>query len=213
MGGVLLDLDIEGCKSAFRSLLGFEGIDNIIDAWHQKGIWGEMEEGRLAPEEFRRIILAGSRPGSAPDLVDQAVSRILIGMDPYKAVMLRYMMQSYDLYILSNNNPICVPFAAKIFADLGVPFEEVFHKLFLSCDMKVLKPSAEFYQRVMDEIGCSVEDMLFIDDSQKNVDGALAAGLPAIYYEPGSDLAALLADALGDPSIAAAAHKEMEGSR
>ena len=45
--------------------------------------------------------------------------------------------------------------------------------------------------------------MLFIDDSQKNVDGAIAAGLPAVYYEPGTDLAALLADALGDPSIKA----------
>ena len=67
--------------------------------------------------------------------------------------------------------------------------------------MGALKPSAKFYKAVMEDIGCPSENMLFIDDSQKNVDGAIAAGLPAVYYEPGSDLAALLAEALGDPSL------------
>ena len=44
----------------------------------------------------------------------------------------------------------------------------------------------------MKEIGRSSDELLFIDDSQKNVDGAMAAGLPAVYYEPGTDLAELL---------------------
>jgi FMN phosphatase YigB (HAD superfamily) len=38
--------------------------------------------------------------------------------------------------------------------------------------------------------------MLFIDDSQKNVDGSIAAGLPAVYYEPGTDLEALVMNCL-----------------
>ena len=42
---------------------------------------------------------------------------------------------------------------------------------------------------------------MFIDDSQANVDGAVAAGLPAVYYQPGSDLSALLAEVLEAPSL------------
>ena len=53
----------------------------------------------------------------------------------------------------------------------------------------------------MEEIGRPSDELLFIDDSQKNVDGAIAAGLPAVYYKPGSDLAAMLADVLGDPDL------------
>jgi hypothetical protein len=34
--------------------------------------------------------------------------------------------------------------------------------------------------------------MLFIDDSQRNVDSSIEAGLPAVYYEPGTDLEELL---------------------
>jgi hypothetical protein len=30
----------------------------------------------------------------------------------------------------------------------------------------------------------------------KNVEGAIDAGLPAVYYEPGTDLSALLAEVL-----------------
>ena len=45
------------------------------------------------------------------------------------------------------------------------------------------------------------DEVLFIDDSQKNVDGAIASGMPAVYYEPGTDLSALLADVLGDDSL------------
>lgn len=211
MGGVLVDLDLEACKTAFKTVLGFEDIDNLIDACHQKGIWGELEEGSLRPDEFRRIVLAGSRSGSAAEDVDLCMSRILVGIEPYKAVMLKHMAKYYDLYMLSNNNSICLPFASKMFDQTGAPLKEVFLKLFLSFEMKTLKPSAEFYQRVMEEIGLPAEDMLFIDDSQKNVDGAVAAGLPAVYYEPGTDLAALLSEVLEDPSIAEVSHKDVEG--
>lgn len=211
MGGVLVDLDLEGCKTAFKTLLGFDEIDNLIDACHQKGIWGQLEEGVLSADEFRSIVLSGSRPGSSPDDVDRAMSHILVGIEPYKAEMLKYMSEKYDLYMLSNNNEICLPFAAEIFKDAGIPLNVIFLHLFLSYEMKALKPSEAFYRKVMTEIGLPAEDMLFIDDSQTNVDGALAAGLPAMYYEPGSDLAALLADALEDASIASFGN--MEGTR
>ena len=43
MGGVLVDLDIEDCKNAFRTGLDYYEIDDIIDACHQKGIYGDLE--------------------------------------------------------------------------------------------------------------------------------------------------------------------------
>jgi putative hydrolase of the HAD superfamily len=58
--------------------------------------------------------------------------------------------------------------------------------------MKALKPSAKFYKAVMEDIGIPSEEMLFIDDSQNNVDAAIAAGLPAIYYKPGDNLEELI---------------------
>lgn len=201
MGGVLVDLDIEGCKAAFRRDLDYDNIDNIIDACHQKGIWGDLEEGVLPADEFRRIVLADSRPGATAEDVDEAMSKILVGIAPYKVELLKKMSECYDLYMLSNNNAICLPYSSAMFTEAGVPLAKTFRKCFMSFEMKALKPSADFYRRVIDEIGRPEDELLFIDDSQVNVDAAVAAGLPAVYYKPGTDLSALLAGVLEDGTL------------
>ena len=70
---------------------------------------------------------------------------------------------------------------------------------------------AVFYKRVLEQLDYPAEELLFIDDSQKNVEGAIAAGLPSVYYDPATDLAALLAEVLNDPALAAYGPKIMEG--
>lgn len=202
MGGVLVDLDIEDCKKVFKETLGYNDIDQIIDACHQKGIYGDLEEGTLSAEEFRSIVLAGSRPGSTPEMVDEAMSHILVGIQPYKVQMLKKLAQEYDLYMLSNNNAICLPYSRAMFAEAGIPLEDIFKKCFFSFEMKALKPSAAFYKAVVEQIGLPAEELFFIDDSQRNVDGSIAAGLPAVYYEPGTDLEALISGVLNKEEVA-----------
>ena len=192
MGGVLVDLDIEDCKRAFKEYLGYEKIDEIIDPCHQKGIYGDLEEGKLTADEFRTIVLSESRPGSSAEDVDRAMWHILVGIEPYKIDMLKRLAGRYDLYMLSNNNAVCLPRSRQLFADAGAPLEDIFRKCYFSFEMKALKPSQAFYKAVMEDIGIAPEDMLFIDDSQKNVEGSIRAGLPAVYYEPGTDLEALI---------------------
>lgn len=196
MGGVIVDLDIEDCKRAFKEYLGYYRIDELIDPCHQKGIYGDLEEGKLSGDEFRRIVLQDSDPGALAENVDKAMWHILTGISPYKVEMLKRLSESYDLYLLSNNNPVCLPRAKAIFEGAGIPLEKIFRKCFYSFEMKALKPSETFYKAVVREIGIPAEQMFFIDDSQKNVDGAIAAGLPAVYYEPGTDLEALINNVL-----------------
>ena len=203
MGGVLIDLDLEACKDAFKKNLGFQGIDDIIDACHQKGIWGDMEEGRITADQFRQTILAGSFESAVPQDVDDAVGTILVGIPEYKVALLKRLAEDYDIYMLSNNNPIATDRARRIFAAAGIDMDKDFRKCYLSYQMKMLKPSHEFYKAVMDDIALPSENLLFIDDSQKNVDAANAAGLPAVFYQPGTDMTVLLAYALGEPSLMA----------
>ena len=209
-GGVLIDLDINDCKDTFKRELGYDKIDDILDPCHQKGIVGDMEEGVITADEFRAEVLKDSRPGARPEEVDDAFMHILAGIPAYKGSLLNRLAESYDVYILSNNNPIVAPHMPELFAGVGVDFKNLFKKTFLSYEMKALKPSYTFYKRVLEQIGRPVEELLFIDDSQKNVDGAIAAGLPAVYYDPTTDLAALLAEVLGDPSLAEFGPKNVE---
>ena len=180
---------------------GGTNLQALIDA-QQQGMFGEGKITAVISSKAGAYALERAAKANIPGYVlprkefasNQAMTVALVEM-------LRKMKENYDLYMLSNNNGITMVRAYEIFAEAGAPIDETFKKSFLSHEMKMLKPSAAFYQEVIRQIGIPAEDMLFIDDSVHNVEGSIAAGLPAVHYVPGTDLSALLADALGDPSL------------
>ncbi len=196
LGGVLIDLDLGRCIQAFREILGYERITELLDPCHQKGIYGDMEAGLISEDTFRAEVLRESRPGCVPSDVDRAMAGLLTGMDPAKVTLLVSLAERYPVYGLSNNNEISVKRMHEIYEENGLPWRQVFRKEFISSRMKLLKPSPEIFARAQAEIGVPAADILFVDDSQRNVDAALAAGWQAVLYEPGSDLAACIADFL-----------------
>ena len=58
-----------------------------------------------------------------------------------------------------------------------------FKVAFSSCYVGLRKPGLEIYTRAVDILGASPQRILFIDDRQENVDGALQAGMTGIRYE------------------------------
>lgn len=50
------------------------------------------------------------------------------------------------------------------------------------------KPSAESYAAVVGHLGVPPGRLLFVDDRQANVDGALAAGIPALRFTDAQQL-------------------------
>jgi putative hydrolase of the HAD superfamily len=76
-------------------------------------------------------------------------------------------------------------------AELG--YDEVFDSSFYSSDIGWAKPSAEFFTHVVGALRARAEEVLFVDDSQTNVDGASAAGLRAERWEIADGLASLRA--------------------
>lgn len=194
IGGVLVDLDLNRCIRAFREILGFERITEILDASHQKGIYGDMEAGLLSADRFRELILAESRPGCTGADVDRAMAALLTGVPEATAQVVKDLSARYPLYLLSNNNPISMARTYELFRGVGIEPETAFRGQFISCEMKLLKPTQECYREVQRRIGLPAGEILFIDDNQANVDAALQAGWQARYYEPGTSLQALLAD-------------------
>ena len=194
IGGVLVDLDLDRCIRAFREILGFDRITEILDPSHQKGIYGDMEAGRLSAQHFRELILAESRPGCRPQDVDRAMAALLTGVSPATAQLLRDLSTRYPLYLLSNNNPISMARTYELFREVGVDPETTFRGQFISWEMQLMKPSQACFREAIRRVGLPAGDILFVDDNNDNVEAAREAGMQARYYRPGSDLSLLLAD-------------------
>ena len=180
LGGVLIDLSFENCVRAFVDILGFKRIYELLDLSHQKGIYGDMEAGLVTADEFRAEVLRDSRPGAVPADVDRCMAALLTGMDPKKVELLEQLAEKYAIYGLTNNNEISVARMHQIYEENGLDWQRVFRKEFISCRMKLMKPSREIFDAAAAEIGFPPEEILFVDDSQRNVDGARASSWQAV---------------------------------
>lgn len=196
MGGVILDLDMEKCKEAFRTKAGMTSIDEYIDTFHQKGFWGDLEAGRIDAEEFFRITLELSAPGTTRETIYECFKEFIHGVPADKVEFLKEISRQYPIYLLSNTNPLAMEVCRDLFVGIGFYPEEIFTKMFLSFQMKMLKPSPEIYRAAIEGIGLPADEILFIDDSYTNVEAAAGEGMKAVYYEPGSNLRALTLSAL-----------------
>lgn len=48
---------------------------------------------------------------------------------------------------------------------------------------KILKPDRRAYEQVLAELGLPRENCVFVDDQKKNIDGAVAVGLPYVHFD------------------------------
>lgn len=55
-------------------------------------------------------------------------------------------------------------------------FAPLFERVFVSGELRLVKPDAAIYEHVIDELGIEASDLLFVDNKSENVDGARAVG-------------------------------------
>lgn len=196
MGGVLVDLRMEECKEAFKSRIGFHKIDELLDPCHQKGIIGDMEAGRIGAPEFCDEVRKDCPGNPSDEMIFDAFNELLGPVPAEKLDYLKRLCKRYPLFLLSNANPIAMQRVHEIFASMGGAMEDVFRDIYVSCFLKMLKPGAEIFHEAARRSGFREDEILFIDDSLPNVEGAIAAGYNAVYYERGTDLETLVENEL-----------------
>jgi putative hydrolase of the HAD superfamily len=198
MGGVIVKLDMDTCISNFKELAGFESIEDYLDRFHQKGFISDLEEGKTTPEEFYRECLKHSRPGTTTETVRYCFCSLLDGVEEDSLELIRSLRGRYDLYVLSNNNPISRAYFCEMLKARGLDPEEVFKHQFYSYEMHMLKPAREMFESVIAQTGVKPEEILFIDDAADNVEAAAAAGIRTLWLRPGMDIAKEVERALGE---------------
>lgn len=191
LGGVIVPLNREACNSAF-SKIGFKDFNKILNDYLQEGFFLQYEKGDISSEEFRNIIRENMSPPFNRDVkdseIDNALKAFLDEIPQERIELLLSLKESYKLYMLSNTNPIAISGVEKLFLKTGYQMRECFNKLFLSYEMKMVKPSSEIYTTMLEQANMIPSQTLFIDDSPANIDSAAKVGLQTVLYLPGANL-------------------------
>lgn len=185
-GGVLIDLDTEGCIRSFERL-GAD-VKKLLTGTNESGVFRAYESGALDTVGFHREIcrLIGKK---VPDEeIDKAWNAQLKSIPAEKLELLLRLRGHYNLYLLSNTNELHWLCGAKSFKYKGNEVQDYFNQVFLSFRMHLAKPDPQIFMAALEEAGLKAEETLFVDDSEVNCRAAASTGMHVCRYVPGNDL-------------------------
>ena len=192
LGGVVLALSYEQAVRRFEEI-GLKDARQRLDAFEQKGIFGDLESGRITEEDFRReLSLLVGRELTMEECyqawhgyVDHVPKRNL-----EKILSLR--ARGYKVCLLSNTNPFMMQWAGRDFDGEGHPIGYFFDAMYLSYECKVMKPHREIFEMMLSGQQSLPEETLFVDDGLRNVEAAQALGIQTLCPQNNEDWTAEL---------------------
>jgi putative hydrolase of the HAD superfamily len=183
LGGVLLTLDRNEAVRRFKAI-GLENADELLDAYHQKGIFLELEEGKLSEAAFYDAIRAAAGKYIPDEKIAWGWMGFIVDCPDYKLKMLEDLRaKGYRLYLLSNTNPCIMKWAmSSDFSKEGKNISDYFDKLYLSYQMGCVKPNSKIFHDMLADSGMIPSETLFIDDGKANVEMGNQLGFET--YQP-----------------------------
>lgn len=77
-------------------------------------------------------------------------------------------------------------------AVMALPVAALFEHCLFSCFLRLVKPDPAIFRAVLDRLGASAADVIFLDDRPENVAGAAEAGIRGVLFtDPGAARAEL----------------------
>lgn len=187
-GGVIATLSPHRAAARLGAL-GLENPESHLDAFTQRGIFGDLECGRISDEEFR----VGLSKLCGRELTWKDCQFVLLGYIqsvPGRNIdLLRQLRnEGFRVVILSNTNPFMMDWAlSPRFTPEGWSLSDVADTIYLSYKIGAMKPDPLIFNTVLNSEKVDPGEMLFLDDGQRNVEAAAALGIQTMLVENGSD--------------------------
>ena len=188
MGGVVLHIDHDQAVSRFEEIGAAEARE-YLNPYHQQGLFGQLEGGQISAETF---VTELSRLIGKPLTHEQCLYAWLGYLKEIPQRNLDTIQQlrakGYRVCLLSNTNPFFFEWAESgAFDSHGHPIRDYFDSLYVSFQCKLLKPTREIYEHVLRSEGIRPEQLLFIDDSERNTEAAAALGIQTLHVQTNAD--------------------------
>ena len=174
LGNVVLGIDFH---RVFASWAADAGVDKsrFYDNWQLDDAYKAHEVGAISFEEY------------CDHLSELFATSLTTGQwrtgwnslwtSPFTSViqLLPAVKEQYSLYAFTNTNQTHAACWRSMYVDELATFEHIF----VSSQIGARKPNPGSFAKVCTDMDCHPNDVIFLDDSKENVDGANEAGLDA----------------------------------
>lgn len=188
LGGVVITIDQDQAVKRFKEI-GLKDAEKRLDPYTQSGIFGDLEAGAISAEQFRVELskLVGR------ELTFQECRYAWTGYCkevPQRnlEILLKLREQGYRIVLLSNTNPYMMDWAlSNDFDGDGHSLKYYFDELYMSFQVKLMKPNDLFYRHVLRKEKLFPQECLFVDDGPRNVAAASQMGIQTFCPKNGAD--------------------------
>ena len=185
MGGVLFVQDTEEAFRRFTEI-GINAND-FIGVYGQKGLFLELENGTIDDETFRVELSKLAGRELSWEQVQHCWLGFIKGVDMDRLANLEQLRRDYRLCLASNTNPFIMDFTrSHAYAD-GAGIGDFLDKLYCSYEMGECKPDEAFFRKILAEENVNPQEVIFVDDSKKNIAAAEKLGIHGLWVESNSD--------------------------
>ena len=178
--------DIGNVLAAFRwkeyiAELGYEGemADRLARATTLNKMWYEVDRNVMPVNDIIEGCIA-SDPEIEPQIRHFFADRrrLVMEYDYSRGWLEELKNKGYRIYLLSNYSQDHFQYISRHFSFFGLEDGQM-----VSFRVKLLKPDRRIYEALFEKYGLKPEECVFLDDSPRNIQGAIDAGMKGIVFE------------------------------
>lgn len=151
----------------------------MMHALFQHPDWLEMDRGTLLESEaIERLKIRIDRPHNELVGLFNAIRCSLLPKQDTVELINRLSQRNIPLYCLSN-----MPISTFAYLQQQHTIFKIFEGIVISGEVKMMKPENQIFEYLLKQYGLSVNQTIFIDDHQPNIDAANVLGFKTILFQ------------------------------
>ncbi|MBN2497572.1 MAG: HAD family phosphatase [Deltaproteobacteria bacterium] len=177
LGRVLVGLDLQRGLFGELARASTADQDTLLATVLDDELFRAFSCGRISPEDFHRAVMERTGLGIDYPAFKQLWCDIFLPM-PGMAELVAELCGRMPVGLLSDTDPL--HWAHELRAN---PWLGLIRKPTLSFEIGCMKPEPACYQIAARNVGRPPEECLFVDDLERNVEGAIRVGMQALRFE------------------------------
>jgi len=193
LGGVILNINYQNTINSFKNL-GIKNPNLFYSKKSQTNLFDQIEIGEITEMEFL-LELQKKIPKASVKKIKSAWNAMLLDLPEKRISVLRKLIPSYSIFLLSNTNVIHISeFKKKIGSKRYEEFYNLFDKVYYSYKIKCRKPHAKAFKFILNQNELAPNEVLFIDDSPQHIEGAKKLGIKTHHLQHNEEISTLFPD-------------------
>ena len=175
LGGVIVRTEFQAPRQHLAERLGLE-YNDVVKAVFESETSHQASIGAISEDEHWAAVMHRLH---LPASETQAVKHEFFAGDLTDIKLLNYIRElrkTLKVGLISNAWSGLRPWIVE------EKFDDAFDAMIISAEIGMAKPDARIYQIALEKLGVTPAEAILLDDFPKNVEGARAVGMAAIYF-------------------------------